>query len=782
MSSRLGLALLLAAIALSLAPAAQAAEPLGDWRVSDTGAGRGLALVCQTPPAIPFGEVRPWIGRTTYDPARRPVVDGSVRWQVKPLSLRDRRKTSVFAGSGPPGGTTTGVFPPAQGDDAAPFADGAAAIAARPATGSFRRAPARARRPGCVDPAQPVAIGLDGVPIMSAFDAIGLDAVAREVVDSCGGRTDADGLYYRRLPSCGAAAPRKGRSHSSLVGHARDGFPLYGRRGPGGRTLRSSNLDACHGHTHRVTLRGRRVTTYHYHLTADFPHTLGCFRGTPARSWRIEPPAPKSDPPPGGGEPAPPPGGNGTPTPPPPPPDSDLPSLATDPALFPQFDADEADYVVRCQPETPVQVAVDSPDGTAVSVDGAPFRGGDFTQGVAIDLSEAFQVRARTANGREVTYHVRCLPSAFPNWTVERPGEPQSQWYIITPGSDPNPRYVMMFDNRGVPVWWFHAAVSPVDASVLPNGNLAWFHHLGGTFGIDAQFGYEERTLQGKFVRGIKTVGSPTDLHDLKMLPNGNYLLLTYPPRDHVDLSPYGGPADATVVDSEVQEIEPDGDLVWSWNSKDHISLDEVDRWWPSVLGFPTQLRDGRTAYDPVHINSVEPDGDGLIISTRHTDSIYRILRPSGTVDWKLGGTDTPQRLTMVDDPIASTSFGGQHDARREPDGTVALHDNGTGRGRPPRAVRYRLDLTARTASLVEDVRDTAAPSSFCCGSTRKVDGGNWVSGWGGLPFFVEQTPAGDVVLRVRYEDGFSYRAIPVEPGVLSAQQVRDAMDAMNPR
>jgi hypothetical protein len=200
------------------------------------------------------------------------------------------------------------------------------------------------------------------------------------------------------------------------------------------------------------------------------------------------------------------------------------------------------------------------------------------------------------------------------------------------------------------------------------------------------------------------------------------------------------------------------------------------------VIAAPTPLRDGRNAYDPVHINSVEPDGDGLIISTRQTDSIYRILRPSGAIDWKLGGTDTPQRLDMVGDPFGETNFGGQHDARRKPDGTVTLYDNGSARDRPPRGVRYRIDLVARTATLVEDIRDPEAVRSFCCGSSRKLSGGNWVSGWGGLAFFTEQTPAGDVVMRLRYQDGFSYRAIPVEPGAFSVEEVRAAMDAMNPR
>ena len=774
-----GVAVVLAGIAALSLPATAPAEPLGDTRISDAGTGRGRALSCGTPPAIAFQTPRPWIAGASYDPARRPVVDGSVRWPAAALSLRTRPKTLVFAGAGQPHRTPTGVFPPGAGDDAAPFADGAAALAARALTGSFSRVPALARKPACVDPAVPVAVGLDGVPILPAFDPSGLDAVAREVVDSCGGRTDAAGLYYRRLPRCGAAAPRSGRTHSSLVGYARYGHPLYGPRGPGGKALRSRDLDGCHGHRHRVTLNGRRSAAYHYHLTRDFPHTLGCFRGTPTRSWRIAPPPPPSGDP-GGGPPAPgdqPPAGD-----PPPAPDSELPSLAMDPPMSPAFDPDESDYVIRCQPETPVRVSVSAPDGTTVSVDGALPRGGEFTKNVDLDVNEDLRVRARTANGREVTYHTRCLPGAFPSFTVERFGVPQSQAYLLTPGSDPNPRYVIMLDSRGVPVWWFPAEGPPIDASVLPNGNVAWFHYLGGSFGIDFSSGYEERTLTGKLVRELRTVGSPTDLHDLKMLPNGNYLLLTYPPRDHVDLSPYGGPADATVVDSEVQELEPDGDLVWSWNSKDHVSLDETGRWWPTVIAAPTQLKDGRTAYDHVHINSVEPDGDGLIISTRQTDSLYRILRPSGAIDWKLGGTDTPERLDMVGDPFGETNFGGQHDARREPDGTVALYDNGTGRNRPPRGVRYRLDLVARTATLLEDIRDPQAPGSFCCGSSRKLDAGNWVSGWGGLSMFSEQTPAGDVVLRVRYQDGFSYRTIPIEPGTFSMQELRDAMDTMQPR
>jgi hypothetical protein len=52
----------------------------------------------------------------------------------------------------------------------------------------------------------------------------------------------------------------------------------------------------------------------------------------------------------------------------------------------------------------------------------------------------------------------------------------------------------------------------------------------------------------------------------------------------------------------------------------------------------------------------VEPDSDGLILSLRHTDAIYRISRSDGNVVWKLGGTTTAESLTVSGDPSVTPS------------------------------------------------------------------------------------------------------------------------------
>ncbi|MGL5908804.1 MAG: hypothetical protein ACRCZP_02310, partial [Phycicoccus sp.] len=70
----------------------------------------------------------------------------------------------------------------------------------------------------------------------------------------------------------------------------------------------SADLDACHGHVGPVLWDGEVREMYHYHLTRDYPYTVGCFVGDP-----VEVPRPGPPPPPGGGQQPPPPGGEGPP-------------------------------------------------------------------------------------------------------------------------------------------------------------------------------------------------------------------------------------------------------------------------------------------------------------------------------------------------------------------------------------------------------------------------------------------------------------------------------------
>jgi len=455
--------------------------------------------------------------------------------------------------------------------------------------------------------------------------------------------------------------------------------------------------------------------------------------------------------------------------------------LTTTPALAPAFDPAVHDYVTRCGGGV-VRVSVSGAGTTPISIDGQPAQRGTVTATVGLAAGQRL-----VAQVGDAAYSVRCLPADFPAFTVQRDRRPQAAYYLMTPGlaidsSAPIAPYVALFDSDGVPIWWYRSTDgTPTDANLLPDGDLTWNveAHTAGPFGADYADHVEERRLDGSLVRQVGTWWWPTDFHESLTLPDGDLIMTTYQRRD--DVRVFGIPWGITVLDGAFQEIDPDGWLVYAWSSVGHLQPEESLHWWYALFGYPGVFG---LVWDWQHLNSVEPDGDGFVISMRHTDAIYRIRRSDGGVDWKLGGTTTPQSLTVIGDPRAPDLFGGQHDARVLPDGTVSVHDNGTTLDRPPRIARYRIDPRTRTATLVSQIVDSdPAARSPCCGSARLLPGGDWVVAWGGTQDVEELAPDGTLVLRIRLAAPyFTYRAPPVLPGQLDRAKLVAAMDAMHPR
>ena len=184
-------------------------------------------------------------------------------------------------------------------------------------------------------------------------------------------------------------------------------------------------------------------------------------------------------------------------------------TITTSPRLKPRFDRGSPDYVVRCNPGTPVRFAVSASDGDTVAVGNGAKRGGDFTADASLEPGAAVELRVSSA-GRSSTHHVRCLPLDFPTWTVHRRRKPQSQWYVLTPVGRYSAGYVAVFDARGVPVWWMHSSwYAPWDGKLMRSGNLMWSRIFGTDFGLDPRGGWEEHRLDGRIVRTLQTKGTP---------------------------------------------------------------------------------------------------------------------------------------------------------------------------------------------------------------------------------------------------------------------------------
>ena len=459
------------------------------------------------------------------------------------------------------------------------------------------------------------------------------------------------------------------------------------------------------------------------------------------------------------------------------------PAIKAKPGLKPRFRTHISDYTTFCNNADPVVLSVEAPDGVTVSVDGNPARSGDFTANLDIRWGQQGDIVVRR-KGKRRRHHVRCVPPDFPRWKYKRYRRPAAQWYLMAPvgrlGTPrPTSRYMTMVDGRGVPVWWDRQPRVPFNTMLMKTGELALARWYGGPFGQDPGSAWVIQRLDGRPVRLLRTAGSPTDLHDFQPLPNGNFMLMTYRFRDGVDTRILqGGEKDGAVWDGELQEQTPDGEVLWTWNSKDHMKLSENVNW-----RFAGERPDGpgsKKVHDWFHLNSVEPDRDGYIISVRHVDAVYRIDRDTGAIDWKLGGSKHPKSLKVKGDHLQGP-FIGQHDARLEPDRTLTVYDNHVAFG-APRAVRYRIDAEKRTATLLEEITEPAADFSPAEGSARRHANGAWAVSWGATPSVTERTAKNKPIWRLTLDQAQNYRVQPIAYGRLKRHELRRAMNVMNPR
>jgi hypothetical protein len=423
----------------------------------------------------------------------------------------------------------------------------------------------------------------------------------------------------------------------------------------------------------------------------------------------------------------------------------------------------------------PVDVTVSATGGTTVDVDDQGARSGNFTTAVGLNPGQSFLVVSSDGASSNV-YSIRCLPSDFPDWTFERPGTPEAEWYLVAPWAPIN--YAVVVDSNGAPVWWYKTTVITMDFELLPDGNLAWTH---------ADSTAEERRLDGSLANTITVPpGARIDPHELLQLANGDYLVSVSRVLTGQAMC---GQTDLTITDGGFEEVTPTGALVQSWWASEHIPLSEVSNGWCG----PILTHPSAGTYDAYHINAIDPVSGGYLVSLRHLDAVYRINQADGSVDWKLGGVARPESLTVVGDPLALSGdlFRGQHDPRELADGSVTVLDNGYHPGftRPPRAVRFAIDTATRTATLVEQINDPSPiPAATRSGSARKLPGGDWVVNWGSDGLATELTPSGDRVTSLKFgidssgKQLFSYRAQPLLPGVLSRQALRDGMDQQFPR
>ena len=449
-----------------------------------------------------------------------------------------------------------------------------------------------------------------------------------------------------------------------------------------------------------------------------------------------------------------------------------------DRALSPAFSADTLHYVIGCASGgDTMTVTPTAASGVRIAVNGTQVASGSATT-VTVDRESDVHVTLTGADGAATTYVVHCLVGNL--WRVEVSKTAGAEGIIedlilIPLGAST----ISMLDNNAVPRFhrdvgqgrWNYFRVDRVQAATSEAGEEPEYRY---SYYINVA-GEEKYTVLNQALEPIDTatrvapLTSVTDPHDFRVLPDGNYVLITYEPAERdlsgltFDLEPLfpensdidpGQPQ--LIRDAAVQIVTPgepntpDGQAVFTWNSWGIMPLEDC-----------TQHRFARAEHHSyAHLNSLQMAG-GLVIASMRGCSKVLAIDPDHAedhkVDWRVGRSNLtaeqweargvgPAPLTPVGDPAGE--FCAQHAAQVLPNGNLLLFDNGAHCLENPwtgefvsrtdddyysRAVEYALDFDNGEAVFVRDHSLHGARQYLgnSHGQAEPTTNGDWLISWG---------------------------------------------------
>ncbi|KAJ3793157.1 ASST-domain-containing protein [Lentinula aff. detonsa] len=249
------------------------------------------------------------------------------------------------------------------------------------------------------------------------------------------------------------------------------------------------------------------------------------------------------------------------------------------------------------------------------------------------------------------------------------------------------------------------------------------------------------------------------DLHEAQITSNNTALMTAYPVNS-LDLSSIDGPEQGYILDSAMQELNiSSNEPLFTWIASEHVNITECYNT-PGTGGGSVD-----EAFDYFHINAIEKDDEGnYLISSRHCWTVYYLDGTNGDILWKMGGKNSS--FTMGN----GTSFSWQHHARwiekNDTYGTMTLFDNagqyGQQQEQMSRGLYLGLNFTNMTVELLTEFLPWNQSISQSQGSVQLQPNGNFLVGFGQLPWTGEYTPDGDLLWTAQFGVGDveSYRAL----------------------
>jgi hypothetical protein len=323
----------------------------------------------------------------------------------------------------------------------------------------------------------------------------------------------------------------------------------------------------------------------------------------------------------------------------------------------------------------------------------------------------------------------------------------------------------------GKKVVWFHQAPAGEEDSdfrtqVYRGKPVLTFWQGTGLGGVaqGTDYIYSDRYKEIAAVKAGN--GYSADGHEFLITPWNTALILAYTTAT-ANLTSIGGPANQTVIDGIVQEINiKTGKVLFQWDSAGHVPYGQSEQPLPASASTP---------WDWFHINAVKLDTNGnLLIDARDTWTTYEVSLRTGKIEWRLGGKASSFKLTAAKGQVlndAGKLFAWQHDPEAHGRGIYTFFDNeaagaaNTSTGvsselSVSRAITVRLDFRTHVATLLSadnQPEGLLAPSQ---GNAELIRGGDLFVGWGSLPYFSEFSPTGKLLFNAEFPTGVNtYRA-----------------------
>jgi hypothetical protein len=319
-----------------------------------------------------------------------------------------------------------------------------------------------------------------------------------------------------------------------------------------------------------------------------------------------------------------------------------------------------------------------------------------------------------------------------------------------------------IIDNQGH-VIWFHSVPAGLTAADFRTQTyrgrpvLTWWQGTGlGGLASGTDYIYNSRYQQIATVNAGN--GYTADGHEFLITPWNTALILAYSTAT-ADLTSIGGPADQTVTDGTVQEIDiRTGKVLFQWNSADHVPYRDSEQPLPASAATP---------WDWFHINAVHLDTDGnLLVDARNTWTTYKVNRHTGHIIWELGGKQSSFTISAAPGQVLDSAgeiFAWQHDPEAIGHGVYTFFDNESS-GTPllphSRAITVQLNTRAGTATLVKSDDQPAGLVAASQGNAQTTRSQDLFVGWGALPYFSQFSRSGTLLLNAEFPAGVNtYRA-----------------------